>query len=620
MFERDKEDLRELGVPLVTGSHSAWFEDELGLPDRPRRLRAARPRVHRDELAVLGLASRVWQQASLAGPAARALVKLKALGRRDRRGVAGRRRAAGPRRRAGLRAALRGHPRPRARHASPTAPGEAERRRPGTLEPWALTSRGGRWYVVGHDRDRGASAPSGSSRIDGRRPAGRPGGLATRCRRGARRPASWSRPPGTGRRREAVLRVRAGAPCCCAGGRPPSSRRRTTGWDVVRRAGRRRRALAEEMAGHGPDVVALEPADVRAGRARPRRRLRAATATARRVRAPPAGRHVTAASAERLSRAAGDGAVAAAPAGRRLARRPRHFGITERQLVDDLELLFVCGTPGHLPDDLIEADWEAGEVYLGNADAISRPLRLASTRRVALLVGLRTLARGARACTTATRSTRPWPSSRPPRATRRWPASACPPTLGRRRPGARARSASGTALRRHRRLHLRYLVPSRDEATERDVDPMRVLTVDGRWYLEGWCHRAEGVRLFRLDRIEARRGAGRRRHAAGRRRRARRRRAACSRPSPGGRRRDGRPRARRRAGWPATTRWSTSPSSATGRLRVTLRAADRRLGAAPGAAPRRATCASSTPPELADEVRRRASAALAAYPEASPNS
>ena len=62
-------------------------------------------------------------------------------------------------------------------------------------------------------------------------------------------------------------------------------------------------------------------------------------------------------------------------------------------------------------------------------------------------------------------------------------------------------NACEDAVRRRRRLHLRYLVPHRDETTERDVDPMRVLHVDGRWYLEGWCHRAEAVRLFRLDRV-----------------------------------------------------------------------------------------------------------------------
>jgi proteasome accessory factor C len=59
------------------------------------------------------------------------------------------------------------------------------------------------------------------------------------------------------------------------------------------------------------------------------------------------------------------------------------------------------------------------------------------------------------------------------------------------------------ALTAHRRVHLRYLVPGRDESTERDVDPMRVINFDAQWYLEGWCHRAQDVRLFRLDRVES---------------------------------------------------------------------------------------------------------------------
>ena len=57
-------------------------------------------------------------------------------------------------------------------------------------------------------------------------------------------------------------------------------------------------------------------------------------------------------------------------------------------------------------------------------------------------------------------------------------------------------------LERKRALHLHYYVPTRDERTERTVDPMRLLLVDGKWYLEAWCRRAEGVRLFRLDRVD----------------------------------------------------------------------------------------------------------------------
>src|SRR4051812_50216330 len=65
MFERDKEDLRELGVPLVTGSHSSWFEDEQG--DRIDRSAYALPGlgVTAEEPAVLGLGSRGWPQGGL---------------------------------------------------------------------------------------------------------------------------------------------------------------------------------------------------------------------------------------------------------------------------------------------------------------------------------------------------------------------------------------------------------------------------------------------------------------------------------------------------------------------------------------------------------------------------
>ncbi len=75
-----------------------------------------------------------------------------------------------------------------------------------------------------------------------------------------------------------------------------------------------------------------------------------------------------------------------------LGEAARHFKITEPQLVRDLELLFVCGTPGHMPDDLIAAEWDSGRIYLSNADAIARPLRLDPDEAIALIAGLRTLA------------------------------------------------------------------------------------------------------------------------------------------------------------------------------------------------------------------------------------
>jgi len=189
--------------------------------------------------------------------------------------------------------------------------------------------------------------------------------------------------------------------------------------------------------------------------------------------------------------------------GAKLADVARTFDVTERQLVRDLDLIYMCGLPGYFPGDLIEVDITAsGHITLSNADAIARPLRLSRDEALPLIVGLRMLAdlpglhdrdavdsalaklegaAGEAAATTA---------------------SVAVDLVG----------ASGTAsvvatvdeaLRERRRLHIDYYVPARDETTQREVDPMRMIVVDGRGYLEAWCRLAEAVRLFRLDRIRS---------------------------------------------------------------------------------------------------------------------
>jgi proteasome accessory factor C len=179
----------------------------------------------------------------------------------------------------------------------------------------------------------------------------------------------------------------------------------------------------------------------------------------------------------------------------------REFGVTAAQVEADLALLFLCGTPGGYHGDLIEADWEGGKVFLGNADTINRPLRLGVDEALALSVGLRALAAvpgiGERDAVV--------------RALAKLEAATGSASAGSSRiqvsidegTGDEALTLAQQALAARRRLHLRYLVPGRDESTERDVDPMRLVSFDAHWYLEGWCHRAEDVRLFRLDRIES---------------------------------------------------------------------------------------------------------------------
>ena len=133
---------------------------------------------------MLGLASRAWAQASLAGPAAQALRKLQRRRRRARRRLADRDRAAAAHRRAGVRAGQDRRASTAVRSASPTAPPARPRSPSGTSQPWGIASWHGRWYLTGFDTDRGrARASSGCQPDRGRRAPGTAGRVVRRAGR-----------------------------------------------------------------------------------------------------------------------------------------------------------------------------------------------------------------------------------------------------------------------------------------------------------------------------------------------------------------------------------------------------------------------------------------------------
>lgn len=175
------------------------------------------------------------------------------------------------------------------------------------------------------------------------------------------------------------------------------------------------------------------------------------------------------------------------------------FGIDEAELRRDLELLFVCGLPGYDPGDLINVSFSGDRITVSNAEAIARPLRLSPDEALALLVAARSLAAVPglaerdsldRALVKLQRACAPAADEASGVAVEVEPEGATLTLLR-------------DAVRSARRVHLTYHSAARDEVTERDVDPMRVVMVDGWWYLEGWCRRVEDVRLFRLDRVVA---------------------------------------------------------------------------------------------------------------------
>jgi proteasome accessory factor C len=177
------------------------------------------------------------------------------------------------------------------------------------------------------------------------------------------------------------------------------------------------------------------------------------------------------------------------------------FGVSPAQLRKDLELLWMCGLPGYGPGDLIDLSFEGETVTVTYDAGMRRPLRLTAAEATALLVALRALADTPGVTDTAAVQ----------RALAKVEAA-----VGQAQPAgvvvglsvrdsaatARVRDAARQALRRGHALRIRYYTASRDEITERTVDPMRLLLVEGRSYLEAWCRSAEGVRLFRLDRVD----------------------------------------------------------------------------------------------------------------------
>ncbi|MCW2796194.1 WYL domain-containing protein [Nocardioides sp.] len=178
------------------------------------------------------------------------------------------------------------------------------------------------------------------------------------------------------------------------------------------------------------------------------------------------------------------------------------------QLVKDLKVLLMCGLPGGYPGDLIDVDLDAlegpeadGVIRVSNADYLARPLRLNPTEATAIIVALRALRNGAKDETREIVD----------RALAKLEAAAAEGTAAPRIDPGDAGADADLALlaaklqdaadRRHQVL-LSYYVPSRDEESERRVDPRGIVTAHGFAYLDAWCHSAEAPRLFRLDRID----------------------------------------------------------------------------------------------------------------------
>lgn len=182
------------------------------------------------------------------------------------------------------------------------------------------------------------------------------------------------------------------------------------------------------------------------------------------------------------------------------------LGVSPSVLVSDLKVLFMCGLPGGYPDDLIDVDLDAlegpeseGVIRVSNADYLARPLQLSPTEATAVIVALRALRSGAG---DATREIVDRTLGKLEAAVQGETDPLIDPGTDRvGRDEQRFRADLDLATAQRRQVRLTYYVPTRDQESERVVDPRGVVTAHGFAYLDAWCHSAEAPRLFRLDRI-----------------------------------------------------------------------------------------------------------------------
>ncbi|MGE0221045.1 helix-turn-helix transcriptional regulator [Mycolicibacterium sp.] len=175
------------------------------------------------------------------------------------------------------------------------------------------------------------------------------------------------------------------------------------------------------------------------------------------------------------------------------------LGVSVKQLQDDLNQLWMCGLPGYGPGDLIDFEFSGDTIEVTFSAGIDHPLRLTSREATGVLVALRALVdvpgmvdpEAARSAIAKIESAAGRAGHAPEGAAVDEPAPV----------ESEAAAAVRTAVRTDRALAIEYYSASHDVLSSRVVDPIRVVLVADHSYLEAWCRSAEGVRLFRLDRV-----------------------------------------------------------------------------------------------------------------------
>ncbi|GAA1496330.1 helix-turn-helix transcriptional regulator [Paeniglutamicibacter kerguelensis] len=491
-FDRDKKDLRDMGIPLKTLGEGG--EERYLIP--PESYRLPEVRFTTEESAVLGLAAQLWKDTDLESFAARATGRL-AVGSPD----------------AGEDARFTEYV-PRLHASGPSfgaclnavwsqeilgfeyldAQGQSSKR---TVDAWGIGSRFGNWYLVGFDHNRQGVRMFRLSRIlsdvtPGKAHSSRPAGFKMAEALGRLDPLIAGETARVSLVKETGWSLRSRASTIIPG--EESDEIHLQFHDLV--------TLAAEIAKLGPNARVLEPAGLAAA---VQRKLADALAkqrfpvppfklSKRRNVGRPPSTDAVARNLDIISYVAKLGSPT-------VAQTAKHFGLSEKQLLEHLQTIMMCGVPNGLPDELIDVEWETGAISINNAEALNAPIRLGLQEAAAMLSGLASL--------------RQLPDFEHSESIQGAFAKLQQAAVGfeglesvlsialRSTEENENYAVLLCAIRESQVVNLKYYSASSDAVSERLVEPIRLVEHAGRQYLRAWSQRNEQIRSFRVDRIQA---------------------------------------------------------------------------------------------------------------------
>ncbi len=489
-FDRDKKDLRAMGIPLKTLGEGG--EEHYLIP--PESYRLPEVRFTTEESAVLGLAAQLWKDTDLESFATRATGRLAVGNTEDGETrfteYVPRLHASGPSFGALLNAVWSQEV---VTFQYLDAQGNTSER---NVDAWGIGSRFGNWYLVGFDNARQGQRMFRLSRIlsdvaTGKHHTSRPAGFKISDALARLDPHVSGETARIAIAKDTGWALRSHAATITPG----------DDHDEVRLQFHDLMSLAADIAKLGNNATVIEPTalgvEVKA-------KLQGALAgqqaavpefklsKRRNVGRPP--------STDAVARNLDIIAYVAKLGSPTVAQTSKHFGLDEKTLLAHLQTIMMCGVPNGLPDELIDVEWETGTISINNAEALNEPIRLSLPEAAAMLSGLASL--------------RQLPDFEHSSSVEGAFAKLQQAAVGfegldsvlsialRSTEENSNYAVLIRAIRENQVVNLKYYSASSDALSERLVEPIRLVEHAGRQYLRAWSQRNEQIRSFRVDRIQ----------------------------------------------------------------------------------------------------------------------